>query len=184
MRARKWILVFSITATCTVAMIDCVAQVDESPVTKIGGWYYFNSPSYNTLSVERERSIRQSLTFTHGPRLDLNFGETSGLLSMAMGYQFKYYPFSLLREKPSRGVFLGLEPCYFIKVREQTVYGPGIGTLLGYQLWIKNKVAVSLETSLKYMQNMNPNALGVYLNSWYLHSFLFLKVGMRIDRKK
>jgi hypothetical protein len=165
---------------------SCLAQDDESPVTKIGGMYYGKNPSLSySLCFERERLFARK-SFSRGPRVDFDEAkpapQTYSTMSLVLGYQFKYYPLYPVRGDPTRGFFLGVNPCYFVKVRDQYQYGPGVGFLMGYQGWIMNKIALSFELDITNMRNVNQSLSAGLPNSWYLYAFSFFKVGYRFSK--
>jgi hypothetical protein len=175
-------------AVCFSHPMNCSAQDDPGPVMKIGGMYNGRHPTAYSLCFERERVFSRYPSFTRGIRLDYDRTEPSsqpyspGAMSLVIGYQFKYYPLTPLRKKVSRGFFLGASPCYFIKVRDQYPYGPGVGFLLGWQIWIKNQVTLSLEWNILGWQNFNQNISSGVSNEWYFDVFVFAKAGYRFAK--
>jgi hypothetical protein len=182
---RRVLFLFSF---CLSLSHNCFAQDgpdEEGPVTKIGGMYYGRDPSAAySLCLERERLFPKK-AFSRGPRVDYDVTKSSpqtyGSMSLVLGYQFKYYPFYAVRGRPTAGFFLGVNPCYSVKVRDQFPYGPGVGFLMGYQIWIMNTVALSLEWDLSNIRNINQTA-GLP-NTSYWNFFSFVKAGYWFRKK-
>jgi hypothetical protein len=152
--------------------------------------YHGRNPALSyTLSFERERLFPEKLSVTHGPRLDFSNAErstqppSSGWMLLVLGYQFKYYPFAILRKKPMRGFFLGINPSYAVKVRDQYPYGPGVGFLMGYQVWIKNAVTLGLELNVANGRNVNQNIAATTPGNWFWDGIFAFKIGYQFGKR-
>lgn len=176
-----WLLIFSfpIFAHCQ----------NERPLTKMGGYLYlyrFSKYSGYSLNFERENVFRQNSAFTHGPRLDYSNAKPSpqtffpGSENLILGYEVKVYPFYSRNKRSYKGLFLGINPCYFVNVKRRFKYGPGLGSLIGYQFWIKNKFSLSGEGMLIYMQNTNPRTTRQNPQDRYFYIFANVKLGLRL----
>lgn len=156
----RYILVFLVII---LASIDSFSQIDNRSINKIGGFpvladgkltgYFF--------SLDRESIFKNKRSFTHGPRLNYDTDGMDlrkrfpGMENLVIGYQFKFYPFHYIKQKPYQGIFIGIYPCYFTPINELYKNGPGLGSLLGYQYVFKDKISLSFEASVIYMQNVN-----------------------------
>ena len=159
-KSHRYILVFLVIV---LASIDSFSQSDNRSINKIGGFpvlaegkltgYFF--------SLDRESIFKNKRSFTHGPRLDYDRDGIDlrkrfpGMENLVIGYQFKFYPFHYIKQKAYQGTFIGVYPCYFTPINELYKNGPGLGSLLGYQYLFKDKISLSFEASVIYMQNVN-----------------------------
>lgn len=164
------------------------AQTDGA-LTKAGGFiylYHLSEYSGFSLNIERENTFKSNAAFSHGARLDYNkfkpFPKTNfpGNENLILGYHFKLYPFFPKSKRQFNGLFLGIEPCYFVKVNSDYRYGPGLGGLLGYQLWIKNKFTLSAEGNIFYIQNINDNTTQQNPQDRYFYMYASIKVGFKL----
>lgn len=148
-----------------------MAQDTPERLIKAGGFIYIDIRrsefSGFSLHAELERAFRRKPFLSSGPRLDYvkipDFGITGE--NVYVGYNFKVYPFHFKHRVPLRGVFLGLEPLWLLNKhnisRQGTNigrYGPGVGSLIGYQHLFKNKISVGFEGCMAYVQNLNDNS--------------------------
>lgn len=177
----------SIFTTVILALLTNLAfgQNDTSPLIKAGGFVYFLHGNYNGFSVhlEYERAFKHAPFLTSGPRLDYtNFEYSLGDLMLA--YDLKLYPFYGARKKSYHGLFMGIDITYLVKSQhvDKARYGPGIGSLFGYQYLFKDKVSLCLEGSMIYLQDLNENAPQHNPANRYLYVFACIKAGVKIHR--
>lgn len=163
------------------------AQNDRSYLAKGGGFLYFLESRDNGYSVhvELEKAFRNAGCLTSGPRIDYTeFKYSTGALMIAYG--LKLYPFYWITRKPYRGLFLGGDLSYLIhnKRIKESRYGPGLGSLFGYQHMFENKISLCLEGSLTYVQDLNKESRHRNPEHRYLYVFACLKVGLKIVKEK
>jgi hypothetical protein len=169
------------------------AQFINAPITKVGGFIYLNkhdNPAGRAYSfnLEREMAFGQSGALTHGPRMDYqsytNYSTPQARL--AIGYQLKFYPLHRRNTRPFGGVFAGVDAFYYVKVDNRSMYGPGVGALVGYQYLFKKKFSLAFEAGSVYFQNVNEN-VSPYLRTneldRYFDFFLNIKIGIRKSAK-
>ena len=167
-------------------------QVAINPLIKVGGYTYFSHSRYLGFSVnlEYEKTFKRKEFLTHGPRLDYYrmrpYPEKYfyGIENLSLGYELKVYPFYYRSHKPYHGISLGLYPCYYVKTNQYYRYGPGLGSLFGYQYLFKNKVSAAIETSVIYFQNVNPNVYKKNPVDRYYLLFISIKVGLKLRSGK
>lgn len=177
-------------------LLPAGAMAQDSPerLIKAGGFIYVNKGEYSGFSVhmELERAFQRRQFLTSGPRLDYvkipDFGTIGE--NVYIGYHIKMYPFYFKHHVPFKGLFVGLEPLILINrnaVDRQGIdwgrYGPGIGSLVGYQHIVKNKISVGLEGSMNYIQNLNDNTNAYqgynHESGRYIYFYANFKVGLK-----
>jgi len=161
-------------------------QTDRNYLIKAGGFLYFLESRDNgySLHLEYERAFKKLQFLTSGPRIDYTeFKYTHGALMVA--YDLKLYPFYWLSKRPYRGIFLGIDVNYLIQNKnlDYSRYGPGLGSLFGYQHVFKDKISLCLETSMIYVQDLNEKALQHNTKHQYLYVFACIKAGLKISKK-
>jgi len=161
-------------------------QTDRNYLIKAGGFLYFLESGDNgySLHLEYERAFENLQFLTFGPRIDYTeFKYSTGALMIA--YDLKLYPFYWFSKKPYRGIFLGADVTYLIHNKDinESRYGPGIGSLFGYQHVFKEKVSLCLEGSMAYVQDLNKESRRRNSKHQYLYVFACIKVGLRINKK-
>ena len=167
-------------------------QVSIDPLIKGGGYVYFSNSRYLGFSVnlEYEKTFKRKEFLTHGPRLDYYrmrpYPEKYfyGLENLSLGYELKVYPFYYRSHKPYHGISLGLYPCYYVKTNQYYRYGPGLGSLFGYQYLFKNKISAAIETSVIYFQNINQSVYKKNPVDRYYFFFISIKVGLKLRSGK
>jgi hypothetical protein len=162
---------------------DVFAQAKVDPLLKAGGFVYFYRGEYNGFSanVEFEKAFTRSHFLTSGPRIDyINYPGNDNSLMLA--YDLKFYPFYWKNRRPYQGMFIGVDLVYFLKNSDtySSRYGPGIGSLIGYQYLIKDKVSLSIEGNVIYMHDLSETAVQTNLRHNYFDEFLSVKVGFRL----
>lgn len=165
--------------------IEAICQQKPLLVIKGGGFIFYSKGGYTgyTLNAETERAFNDIYRFTHGLRIDYDWGKPNpeklfpGVENLIFGYDFKFYPFKRKASKPYQGVFLGLNPCYFYNINSKYKYGPGIGSILGYQYLLKDRFTLSSEFTMTYMQNINDYALQTNSQDRYFYLFFNVKFG-------
>jgi hypothetical protein len=162
----------------------------NNPLVKAGGFINFipGAPLYS-LNFEIEKSFRKVNSLTSGLRLDYinpkNLDKT-----FFIGYNFKFYPLYQRKKIPYRGVYLGIEPLYLIRIPDDPVsrYGPGIGYIAGYQHIIKDKIYLSIESDFMFVQNLNKRSIvgrGYHHPSErYFYFLSCIKVGLKLKGKE
>jgi hypothetical protein len=148
--------------------VGATAQDSPERLVKVGGFIYVDKGEYNGFSVhmELERAFKRRQYLTSGPRLDYvkipDFGTIGE--NLFIGYHIKVYPFYFKHHVPFKGLFVGLEPLMLININEVDRngndlgrYGPGLGSLLGYQFTLRDKVSIGFEGCMNYVQNLNDN---------------------------
>ncbi|HMI66056.1 MAG TPA: hypothetical protein VK517_08480 [Cyclobacteriaceae bacterium] len=163
--------------------MDAVGQSDPGPLIKMGGFVYFLDSKYNGFSahLEFERAFRRSQFLTSGPRIDfINFKNSDG--AFMVGYEFKIYPLYWKSRKSYQGLFIGIDPVYLPKNPDiyYSRYGPGIGSLFGYQHVFKDKISIALEGSLIYIKDLNKQTAQYNPDHTYLYAFACIKVGFKL----
>lgn len=151
--------------------MPAAAQSDPERLIKVGGFTYIDirRSEYSgfSLHAEFERAFSRKQFLSSGPRLDYVKIPDFGVIgeSLYLGYNFKLYPFHFKHRVPLRGVFLGLEPLLLVNKHEVDRrgnpigrYGPGVGSLIGYQHLFKNNMSAGFEWCMVYFQNLNDNS--------------------------
>ncbi len=191
----KRVLIFCRAATSLVAILISFysfSQSDNRSLTKGGGYLNFNHPSGFSgffFSLENERAFKTNSFLTHGPRLDYNRAKRSysfpGIENLVLGYELKFYPFHYIKHKPYQGIFIGVYPCYFTPINQVYKYGPGLGSLMGYQYVFKDKISLSFEASVIYMQNVNEiTRYRTNSQDRYFYITPSLKIGFKLGAAK
>ena len=177
----------------TLFPFDSFSQNDQRSLIKAGGYLNFNHSSGFSgfiFSLEKERTFKKNMSFTHGPRLDYDKAKRDlsknfpGIENLIVGYGLKFYPFYFKSHKPYKGIFIGLYPCYFMPINIRYKYGPGVGSPIGYQHVFKDKISLGFEGSVIYMRNINENAF--YQSNpknKYYYFLLCFKVGLKLNHK-
>jgi hypothetical protein len=171
--------------------IEAICQESPPLVIKGGGFVFYSKGDYTgyTLNAETERAFNHTYRFTRGLRIDYDWGKPKpekmfpGIENLIFGYDFKFYPFKREASKTYQGVFLGLNPCYFYNINSKYKYGPGVGTILGYQYLLKDRFTLSSEFTMTYMQNINDNAVQTNSQDRYFYLFFNVKFGVLFMRK-
>ena len=158
-------------------------QSDRSYFIKAGGFLYFLESRENgySLHMEYEKAFKNAQFLTSGPRIDYTeFKYSTGALMIA--YDLKLYPFYWFSKKPYRGIFLGVDANYLIQNKDldYSRYGPGLGSLFGYQHVFKDKISLCLEGSMAYVQDLNKQSRQGNAKHQYLYVFACIKVGLKI----
>lgn len=180
--------ILNVISASLVLFTNCAfCQIDRSSLIKGGAFLYVLESKFNGYSIhlEYEKTLKNKEFLTAGPRLDYTeFKHISGALMIA--YDLKLYPFYWISKKPYHGMFIGADLTYLIQHRNIATsrYGPGIGSLFGYQYVLKDKVSLCLEGSMIYMQDMNENAPQYNPEHRYLYVFACLKAGIKINKKE
>ena len=161
-------------------------QIDRNYLIKGGAFFYVRESRFNGYSahLEYEKAFKHNKFLTAGPRLDYTEFKCS-LGALMIAYDLKLYPFYWLSKKPYQGIFIGADVVYLIKSKsvDNSRYGPGIGSLFGYQHVFKDKFSLCLEGSMIYLQDLNKKALQHNPEHRYLYVFACLKAGLRIRQK-
>lgn len=163
---------------------DQTSKVLRRPLLKIGGFIYPDSSRYGGFSfhLEFERTLRRKAYLTSGPRLDyINFEDFFDK-NYFVGYEFKFYPMYWKTGKPYHGVFIGIEPLYLVQtnVNKYSRYGPGVGTLLGYQQMIRDKFSICIEPAMNYILDLNSNSPKYNNDGKFLYFLLSIKFGLKL----
>ncbi|MBL7870288.1 MAG: hypothetical protein JNM78_01655 [Cyclobacteriaceae bacterium] len=159
---KKPLLIIGFIA-CSILSSEIKGQNIQRPLSKIGGYpiFSYGHVSGFFFSLESERVFKTNNYFTHGPRLDYDKDGKDpkklfpGIENLVLGYQLKAYPFHFKNRKSYQGIFIGAYPCYFLPINKLYKNGPGLGSVIGYQYVLKDKISLSAETSMIYMQNVN-----------------------------
>ena len=191
-RLNKHFFTILLASLVSIAIsIEAICQEKPPLMIKGGGFVFYSKGDYTgfTLNAETERALNHKYRFTSGLRIDYDWGKPKpekmfpGIENLIFGYDFKFYPFKRKTSKPYQGVFLGLNPCYFYNINTMYKYGPGVGSILGYQYLLKDRFTLSSEFTLTYMQNINDNALQTNSQDLYFYLFFNVKFGVLLIRK-
>ena len=193
-------LSFTILLTAWILFpFDLLSQNDQRSLTKVGGFLNFNDPSGFfgfSLNFEHEQMVKRSMSFSHGFRLDYEIARSylisnpsqvkffSRMENLVIGYELKFYPFYYRSQKPYHGIFMGIDACYFTPINQRYKYGPGFGTLVGYQYVFKKNISIGCEASMIYMQNINDQAFSTNAKDRYIYFLACVKVGIKIKRNR
>ena len=170
---------------------DLKAQSTPDSYIKIGGLYSFNKfPAYYLnqnenigyqISIEYERNFGKIKFITNCIQFDYVYQKPISSRNVYLGYGIKFYPCYWKYKQPNRGIILGLIPIFIFRdpKNDFTPYGPGISTLLGYQLIIKNKFSLSFEVHLNYFQSLNKNT-SHNPNNRYFNFLENFKMGIKL----
>lgn len=178
---RIWLLCF-----VAIAPIFSHAQSENVKLLKAGGFIYYRNSSFSAFSfnLDSERQFRKSKSLSHGFRIDFLSAPPKpkyyffGYQSLAVGYQFRVYPFYFKKKQGLKGFFTGLYPCYHVNIDKRYRSGPAAGLLIGYQFVFK-KISLSYEFSPVYMQNVNPDIPPRNPRDRYFLLFNTLKLGIK-----
>jgi len=174
--------------------VECHAQIGEPvltrprPLLKAGGFIYASTSGYNGFSfhLEFERTFKRLEYLTTAPRIDYVNINRYPEKNLFVGYEVKFYPLYWKFREAYRGISIGVEPLMLIKSEAVPYarYGPGLGSLIGYQYLFKDKISVGLEGSMIYLQNLNKDSKQypgyVHPSERYFYFFACLKLGIRI----
>lgn|SRR5690606_26827436 len=132
-------------------------QSEYGPILKAGLFPYINQHEFKAIAahVEFESAFKRSPFLTSGPRLDYINVFGSGH-HMMIGYDLKLYPLYKKSKGPYRGLFIGVEAGYFprkVGGEVSSDFGPSAGPLLGYQHIFNDKLSLSFETSMPFVQD-------------------------------
>lgn len=176
------------TTICLVVFAHSIfGQSNQTPVVKGGGFLYFLEHQFNgySLHLEYEKVFRHAPFFTSGLRIDYTqFKNSTG--APMIGYDIKVYPFyGLSKRRLYHGIFTGVDLAYLIQTKssKDSRYGPGLGMLLGYQHILKDRISLSLEGVMIYVQDLSEKSIQHNPERRYLYVFANLKVGLKIRRK-
>ncbi len=163
------------------------SQVHRRPLLKAGGFIHYNVGKYQGFSVqlEVERTFRAKEFLTSGPRIEytqfISDDYGGGDQNLYVGYAFKFYPLYWQFRKPYRGIFIGAEPLLLLKgPNDYDRYGPGLGSLLGYQHIFDDRISVGFDASMRYFQNLNDKAAKNNSADRYFSFFLSIHVGIKL----
>ena len=163
--------------------VPSLSQPNER-VAKLALYPHFSNPGV-TVGFELEKSFIQTVKFTQAFRIEYRTisGDAAdgfyGHQNLSLGYVVKCYPFAKRTSKKFQGVFFGIMPCYFVKVRDEYRYGPAIGIPIGYQLVLKSRLTLSLEYTPTYLQNVNDGIPPGNSQDLYFDLFKAFRVGYR-----
>ena len=177
--------IFILALTVSLAAPELLAQTSRASLIKVGGFVHFKNKGF-TIQFEYEKMFRRYAFLTAGPRIDYSNFEDFTDKNLFVGYQVKFYPlYWSFHKKPYEGIFVGLEPLWLVGAQNSySRTGPGIGSLLGFQHVIKDKIPVALEVGMTYVQNLNSSAQQGNPEDRYFYFFVGLKAGINLSTLK
>ena len=176
---------FIFVITVSLAFSELHAQSSRVPLIKVGGFVHFKNKGF-TVQFEYERMFRRNALLTAGPRMDYTNFEDFTDKNLFVVYQVKFYPlYWALHKKPYEGIFVGIEPLWLVGSQDSySRTGPGLGSLLGFQHVIKDRIPIAIEVGMTYVQNLNDSAPQNNSKDRYFYFFVGLKTGIKLDNLK
>lgn len=176
-----------LTVTATLSLLNMQYGFTQSgdKIIKLNLYPHFSNPGI-TIGLEFEKSLGRTIKFSQATRIEYRTITSEnpsdnffGQQNLCLGYAVKYYPFRKQSGKKFQGVFVGIMPSYFVKVRSQYRYGPAIGIPAGYQFVLKSRLTLSLEYTVTFMQNVNNAIPPSNPSDRYFDLFKGFRIGYR-----